>query len=95
MADLTNLAYIRHCTQATGSFGEEEVEPTSTRLSVTTCTLVSGYVHLYTHATSIQSYVQGDKHPGLPHTNIHDCLCGGYFSGVQGMLHVPTLSVSL
>ena len=42
-----------------------------TRLSVTTCTLVSRYVHLHTHATSIQSYVRGDKHLDLSDTTIH------------------------
>ena len=36
-----------------------------------TCTLVSRYVPLYTPATSTQSFVQGDKHLGLPDTNIH------------------------
>ncbi len=70
VADLTNLAYIRHYTKATGSYGEEAVEPTRARLSVTTCTFVSRYVHLYTHGTSIQSYVQGEKHLDLPHTTI-------------------------
>ena len=98
--DLTNPAYIRHCTLATGSFEEEEVGLTRTRLPVTTCTLVSRYVHLYTHATSIQSYVQGDKHLDLPDTTIHGvteqtrpdmwrlhfrCCC---------MLHVQNQSVS-
>ena len=47
------------------------MEPTRTRLSVTTCTLVSRFLHLYTHATSNQSYVQGDKHLDLPDTTIH------------------------
>ena len=48
-----------------------EVGLTRTRLSVTTCTLVSRYAHLYTHATSCQSYVQGDNHLHLPDTTIH------------------------
>ncbi len=48
-----------------------EVGLTHTKLSVTTCTLVSRYVHLYTHATSFQSYVQGDKYLDLPDTTIH------------------------
>ena len=34
-------------------------------------TLEWRYVHLSTRATSIQSFVQGDKHLGLPDTNIH------------------------
>ena len=40
VTDLTNLAFSRHCIQATGSFGEA-VELTRARLSETKCTLVS------------------------------------------------------
>ena len=47
------------------------MEPTHTRLSVMTCTLVSRYVHLYTRATSTQSFVQGDRYLGLPDTDIY------------------------